>query len=305
MIGAVLLSGCASIGGHTPTVETSTRPARGTSVQAVATSDGVRRFVLHVPKESGTQAAYPLLLLLHGSNSEGSVIEEQSAMDSVADRYQVVVAYPDGARSIFGRATADWNAGDCCGYAMRKGIDDVGFLRAIIENLSGRLPIDQRRVYAGGFSDGGRMAYRAACDLGDRLAAIAVVSGSLQLGGCHPSRPVSLIAIHGTADDEVPYADEVPGSVRMSGPPGASAVPPSVRYWSRLDGCTSYAERRLAVRVVRGDFGGCVGGAVSVVTLDGGTHGWPDASSSTDGAAAMHQLAASELILRFLLDHGR
>lgn len=248
---------------------------------------------------------YPLLLLLHGSNSEGSVIEEQSAMDSVADRYHVVVAYPDGARSLFGRATADWNAGECCGYAMRRQVDDVGFLRAIIENLSGRMSIDESRVYVGGFSDGGRMAYRAACELGDRVAAIAVVSGSLQVGDCHPSRSVSLIAIHGTADDEVPYADELPGGVGLAGPPGAGAAPPSVRYWSRLDGCASYVEQRLATRVVRGDFGGCVGSAVSVVTLEGGTHGWPDAPPSVDGADVMHQLAASELILRFLLEHGR
>lgn len=304
--GAVVLlfaAGCAIHGAGEAAAEQ--RLAPGTAVRAVSTPDGARQFVLHVPaappRRFRFSRPYPLLLLLHGSNSDGATIERESGMDSLAERYHVVVAYPDGARSILGRVTADWNAGECCGYAQHRQIDDVGFLRAIVEDVSRRLPIDQRRIYVGGFSDGGRMAYRAACELADRVAAIAVVSGSLKVAGCHPMRPVPLIAIHGTADDNVSYDDAVPDSVAVAGPDGAGTTPPSLRYWARLADCRTFAEQRIASHVRRGTFGRCAGSAITLLTVDGGTHGWPDGGTATDSTSAMHQLAASEAILQFLL----
>ena len=275
-------------------------PPTGTSTQAFETRDGTRRVVLHLPptqpSRSGVARLSPLLLLLHGSNADGQEIRAQSGMDAVADRSGVVVAYPEGVRGIFGRASADWNAGGCCGYAQRHEVDDVGFLRQVIDDLSARLPIDPTRIYVAGFSDGGRMAYRAACEMPDRLAAIAVVSGSLVAEDCRPSRVVPLVAVHGTADDDVSYEEPLPHAFAPAAPEGAGRLPPSVRYWARLAGCAGYREGRRRADVRRGEFQRCPGTAIVMWSIEGGTHRWPTPLDDADGSGG-----AAETVLRFLL----
>src|SRR5205814_1785627 len=95
-------------------------------------------------------------------------------------------AYPDGSDGGFGLYPTDWNAGTCCGAPFREGVDDLAFISAIISQVEGRLSVDHARVFIAGFSDGGRMAYHVACQLGSKIAAIAVVSGSLTDNQCFP-----------------------------------------------------------------------------------------------------------------------
>jgi polyhydroxybutyrate depolymerase len=248
------------------------------------------------PRSFGRSRPYPLLLLLHGSNGDGRAIEEESGMDAIADRDGVVVAYPDGIQGLLGRASADWNAGECCGYAQRHDVDDVAFLQRVIDDLSARLPIDQSRIYVAGFSDGGRMAYRAGCEMSGRIAAIGVVSGSLVTRACHPVRAPALVAIHGTADDEVPIDAPLPDAFSPAGPEGAERLSPSVRAWARLARCGRFVERRATTAVRVGVFEGCDHAAVMLYTIEGGAHRWPDArmTLSADGNA-------SGTLLRFLL----
>jgi polyhydroxybutyrate depolymerase len=276
------------------------RPPVGRSALTIAMPEGVRSVVLNVPsappRSFGRSLPHPLLLLLHGSNGDGRAIEDESGMDSIADRHGVVVAYPDGIQSLLGHATADWNAGECCGYAQRHDVDDVAFLRRVIDELSARLPIDQSRIYVAGFSDGGRMAYRAGCEMSDRIAAIGVVSGSLVTRACHPVRVPALVAIHGAADDEVPIDEPLPDAFSPAGPERAERLSPSLRAWARLAGCGRFVERRAATAVRAGEFEGCDHAPVMLYTIEGGTHRWPDArlTLSADGNA-------SGTLLRFLL----
>ena len=79
---------------------------------------------------------------------------------------------------------------------------------SVIDRVSKQLPVDQKRIYIAGFSDGGRMAYHAACQLSSTIAAIGVVSGSLLDDHCEPTKSVAVLAVHGTDDDEVPYDDD-------------------------------------------------------------------------------------------------
>jgi polyhydroxybutyrate depolymerase len=248
----------------------------------------------------------PLLIVLHGSGSDGAEIAGLLEIDALADRVGVVVAYPDGVRGRFFGRTSDWNAGDCCGYASRHGVDDVGMLRALIDELQARLPIDRQRVYVAGFSDGGRMAYRAACELSDRVAAIGVVAGSLRVADCRPAYPVSLVAIHGTLDDEVPYDEKLPDGGDSAAIARNHHLPPSLRFWGALSGCSSYAQYALSAHVTMGTFGGCRGNEVMLYSIVGGAHGWPHAASAVGSAAApMESLAGSNVVLYFLLRHRR
>jgi polyhydroxybutyrate depolymerase len=292
----------------------SAAPPIGTTERSVRTRDGLRRYLVHVPRNAPPRRfliprRYPLLILLHGSGEDGRIIEDMTQMDSVSERYNMIVAYPDGTRSILGKISADWNSGECCGYAARRGVDDMSFLRGIIEDLSKHGIVNPRRIYVAGFSSGAELAYRAGCELSDRISAIAVVSGSIAVGHCHPLRAVSLVAIQGTADDEVPFDDDIPDSLSLPNRPWADNVTPSVKFWSALDGCTFEANSQVSVHVKRTEFTGCVDSNVSLYTISGGIHGWPGGVAADDedssGVAAMHELPASETIVRFLLQHRR
>ena len=156
-----------------------------------------------------------------------------------------------------------------------------------------------------GFSDGARMAYRAACELSADVAAIGVVAGSLVVQQCAPGRPVPLIAFHGTADTEVDYADSSYSVSRNPLVPVAVGVPPAVRFWAANDGCrgASVARRRATVTEVR--YTGCAADVV-FYRIEGGGHAWPGgAQDGADGAMPTRELMASVAMVRFFLRHRR
>ena len=98
-----------------------------------------------------------------------------------------------------------WNAGLCCGEAMTAKVDDVGFVAAMLDELEARFCVDTDRVFACRLSNGGFISHRLACELSERIAAIAPVAGTNVTSPCAPSQPVSVIHFHGTADTLVPY----------------------------------------------------------------------------------------------------
>lgn len=296
----LLLITCLGRGAEPPATVVETP---GTREYRVEVGDLTRTFLLHVPpsrpRRFGLARAYPLVIVLHGSGASGATARRQSGMDSIADAAHFLVAYPDATTGTLGLG-ADWNAGECCGAAHDGKVDDVGFMRALVGALSREMPVDRRRVYVAGFSDGARMAYRVACELSARVAAVAVVSGSLVDAACAPRRPVPLIAFHGTADDEVPYRDSSFSTAAGMPPRGASGLPPSVVFWATIDRCRSVQATRYAPHVMLTRFVGCVAD-VNLYSLDGGGHVWP--GSEEDGEPAAHEIAASRQAWRFFVRH--
>src|SRR5690348_6350105 len=132
-----------------------------------------RSYSLHVPPEAVGKRDLPLVVVLHGGGGSGAAAAKQSGFDAEADRQGFVVAYPDGTRRIAAGRPGfyTWNAGDCCGPAMEQHVDDVGFIRAMVAAIAAVQPIDKKRVYATGISNGGMMAYRLACDASSIFAA--------------------------------------------------------------------------------------------------------------------------------------
>ena len=275
----------------------------GTSPYRVQVGDLMRTFLLHVPpgrpRRFGLATAYPLVILLHGSGANGATIRRMSGMDSIADAARFLVAYPDATTGALGLG-ADWNVGECCGAAHRGNVDDVAFINGVIRALSREMPVDRRRIYVAGFSDGGRMAYRVACELGARIAAIGVVSGSLLDGQCVPQRPVPLIAFHGTADDEVPYADSSRSTAVGRRPSGSDGVPPSVVFWATIDRCRSARVTVYAPHVRLTRFARCAAD-VMLYSVDGGGHAWP--GGKADGAEPTREISASRETWRFFATH--
>ena len=153
----------------------------------------VRSYRLHVPPAYDSVKPAPLVIGLHGQGGDPAGFEAYSGLSLLADEAGFLVVYPQG-------------LGDLAGWDTWQNSDDVLFMRALLTELEIRCAIDPRLIYASGHSRGGGMANRLACDLSDRIAAIAPVSGTYQFGEiCSPVRPVPVIAFHGQDDPVVPY----------------------------------------------------------------------------------------------------
>jgi polyhydroxybutyrate depolymerase len=285
----------------------------GTALHSTVVGTLTRTFLVHVPahrrvSNAGLTLAWPLVIVLHGSAGDATAIEHQSNMDSVADAQRFLVAYPNGTGGDVGLYPSDWNAGSCCGGANRDNIDDIGFISALVAVVGAHMPLDTRRVYVAGFSSGGYMAYYAGCELSPTIAAIGVVSGSLADDSCQPSKGVPLFAVHGTDDPEVPFdqsAPPPPGAV----PALAGALPPSVQFWTSINGCAAKGAKAVvntvSAHVVQTSFTACTAADVDFYTIQGGTHGWPGGPDDPGSQPPMNEINASVLMWRFFIAHVR
>ncbi len=190
-------------------VKRAVTPLARTINASLHTSDGrTRTYHLYVPTTvvAGTSGPkVPLLVALHGGVGWGTQFEKNSGFDGLAQANGFIVVYPDGIGiGAQGSAIRTWNGGGCCGPAQKADVDDVGFIHQLIDRIEAEYPIDTHRVFAAGHSNGGILSYRLACELSDQIAAIGVQSSTLEYTPCRPSRPVSVLHIHGTADQNIP-----------------------------------------------------------------------------------------------------
>lgn len=212
----------------------------------------------------------------------------RSGMSDVADRHGFLVAYPDGLDTTWLSGGADDE--EITNQDPRlhgKGWADIHFIARLIDTISARICIAPARIYAGGLSSGGSMAYRVACDLSRRIAAIAPVDGTYTYGRCHPSHPVAVIAFHGTLNTGVPF--------HGSGAYNTPDISTWARTWAYRDHCTSgprtFLSRAFA-RAVR--YTGCQGGTeVQLYAMIGAGDEWPDLPGVGDAAEIMWRFFAA------------
>jgi polyhydroxybutyrate depolymerase len=237
--------------------------------------------------------------MLHGGFGSAAQAEKSYHWDAEADAGHFVVAYPDG----LDRA---WNTGGgCCGVPGRDGLDDVGFITAMVSAIGRGVPVDPRRVYATGISNGGIMAYTLACHT-TLFAAIGPDSAT-ELGGCPDPARLSVIAIHGTADRNIPYGGgRGDGIAHIDGP----AIPALNASWRRTDHCASPVIKTAGVVTISA--ARCPAGrAVELITIAGAGHQWPGAEPDPLAQKLLHTdppstaLNATQVIWRFFAAHPR
>ncbi len=268
-------------------------PDSATVSRSIEFSGIPREYLVHVPARGNVGTPLPVVFVLHGGTQSPESAEHMSGMSEKAEREHFMAVYPRGTGKL-----PTWNSGNCCAQAMQNHVDDVGFLRALLESLAGEYPVDRRRVYATGISNGAMMSYRVACELADKFAAVAPVEGALNVE-CRPSAPVSVLIFHGTADRLVPYEG---GSTpfQIGGRRNDTPVADAVAFWVKKDGCspTPRQERLAEARVDK--YSGCNGGtAVELYTIKGGRHMWPGATISGN------HVPASDLIWEFFAAHPK
>lgn len=255
----VLLAGCA---GPEPVAA----PAAPSVRQQQLSVDGLpRTYRLFTPATLDRREPVPLVLVLAGVGNTGEQMVGVTQFDRLAEKENFAVVYPEG-------VDRTWNGGYCCPNGATSRPDDVAFIRAVLDDVEALEQVDPVRVFAVGFSGGAIMAHRLGCDLADRIAGVAAVSGSMVLDDCRPSEPVSVIAIHGTVDELVPYeGGPTAGGATEPSPP----APEVVRRWAELDGCPQEPTTVAQGVVTTMSWTGCAQDtAVTLVTIEGGGHTW-------------------------------
>lgn len=245
----------------------------------------------------------PILLALHGGGGSPDQFARSSGLSAPALAQGYAVIYPAGS-SRFGPLLT-WNAGDCCAYAARAGIDDLAFLDAVVADARARFGLSGDPLYLVGMSNGSMLAEAYAATRPAAVRAVAGVSGTLDLGAFPPTGSVALLHIHGTADKNVPYHggtgpdawtdtdfDAVPAVIAAF----LAVAPPLTRQDTVIDPVAD------GTRVLRTDWlrGGVV--HIRLLTVEGGGHLWPGGIRAR-APGATRDIVANDEILAFFAAH--
>jgi polyhydroxybutyrate depolymerase len=233
-----------------------------------------RSYEIDLPARRDSARALPVVIVFHGGGGSADSVRRQTRMSAKGEAEGFIVVYPQGSGGFAGKLRT-WNAGTCCGQAMKDRVDEIAFVAALLDDLQATVAIDRARVYATGISNGGMMAYEVACALADRIAAIAVVAGEMTaLDRCRPSRPVPVLVIHGSADLNLPIEGGV--GAKALAAHEVRSLASAVDFWRRHDGCGENAQSEVDGAVRRTRYPSCSGGSeVELVTIEGGGHSWP------------------------------
>jgi polyhydroxybutyrate depolymerase len=259
----------------------------GTSVGTLTSSGEERHYRLHVPPNAGTGQALPLVINLHGYNSNAEQQELVSQMSAKADAAGFVAVYPEGLGD-----PQSWHFG-----TRAEAEADVQFMRDLVQTLEKQLAIDPRRIYVTGISNGAEMSYRLMCVFADTAAAFALVSGGYPpFPECQPARPVPVVVFHGTDDQLLPYEGH---------PPLLLPVRQWAEQWAARNGCAASPN----VTLQRGDVTGeawpnCHDEAdVVLYTINGKGHSWP--GSNMPARITTRDISATDVIWDFFVAHPR
>lgn len=270
-LGCVLmaLAGCSGSVAPSRTPASETPP---TGFTPLAVDD--RMALLHVPDDllPGPTA---VVMALHGYTSDAAEVVEYFRLRELADERGFVVVAPQGTTDADGERF--WNASRACCDFDGSEVDDSAHLDRVLEVVAEIVPVEEARVFVVGHSNGAFMAHRLVCDHADRVAAIAAVAGGFDTDAtCAPARPVSVLQVHGVADDSILFEGGA-----INGRPYTSARQ-TIGRWAGADGCPAEATEGAAFdadAAVPGDdvtpqvWGPCRDGtAVALWAIEGGGH---------------------------------
>mgnify|MGYP000259017885 CR=1 FL=1 len=251
--------------------------------------DGLTRsYTIYIPANYNAANEHPIVFNLHGYTSNGTAQASLTKMNAIADTAGFIVAYPEG--TLDNSSQPYWNSG----YGT--GVDDIGFIDALIDTIVANYTVDLQRVYSTGLSNGGIMSNTLACALNHRIAAIAGVAGTMsvaQNAACSPNNKIPVLHIHGTSDIVVPYA----GNAALLG------VNALVAHWRTHNGLTSassstsFSNTNLldgsTADLIRYETGSNY--PVHLIRVNNGGHSWPGSGVIVSGNTNMDFDASLEI----------
>jgi polyhydroxybutyrate depolymerase len=245
-----------------------------TVIDSITSSSIYRTYRLYIPLSYTGSQAYPLVLNLHGYTSNSFQQQYYGNFMPIADTAKFLIVHPQGTKDASNQPY--WNAG-----ISSAGADDLLFLSQLIDSLKTIYNIDPNAIYSTGLSNGGFMSNYLACNLSNKIAAIAGVAGTMFTTfnfTCNPGRPVPVMHIHGTADGTVPY----------NGNAQEIAVDTLMKLWRIKNNCSAVPTTSAVPNINTGDgctadhflwSGGSMGSTNELYRVNGGGHTWPGATT--------------------------
>ena len=255
--------------------------------------DGLERFYLIYKPQSLNQEDAPVLFALHGYGSSAAFHKSYTGYENYADNEKFIVVYPQGYKleSVLVNSSSHWNVG---AWTTASEIDDIGFIDTIIDLVVNKEQVDETRIYSSGMSNGGFMSYHLACNLSEKIAAIASVTGSMSketLADCAPSHPTAILQIHGLQDLVVPYFG--------FGDLGMEPIDDVLAYWANFNDCNleklvavaDYFNEKGSIDFINYEF--CMNNVdVKLIRIPSMDHTWPTLNN--------FNISASEEVWNFL-----
>ncbi len=303
---------------------TNSKPVHGQSEQRTFIYDGIERtYSIYLPKGIQQSHPVPLLFALHGGGGSAERWPEYTdyGFERLADRDHFILVYPNA-------VDGHWNDGRGVDKftSHRKNIDDSGFLSHLMDKLASSYPIDTRRIYVTGASNGGMMAHRLAAEHSDKIAAIAAVIASIPKnlqGKLHPTHPLSVLMMNGTDDPLVPWqGGEITFGRQRNG--FVTSTEQTVKFWATHNHCSTPAKTDQlpdvdpddGTRVSRTRYSKCESGTeVVLYRISGGGHTWPGSKDKRGLIGKMlidsmvgkksREIDACEVIWQFFKDHPK
>ncbi len=294
---SVILSGLTLLAQETPRPATgdladhSKQPNRngdgklgpGDHTRTIKVGELERRYRIYIPAKYDAAKATPVIVVFHGGGGNPESMIRLTGMNAKSDEAGFIVVYPFGSGKL-DNSLLTFNGGGCCGYAMERKIDDVGFTRALLDDLATVANVDANRVFATGLSNGGIMSHYVASELSDRIAAVAPVAGPLMMDAPNAKRPVSVMHFHGTADEFAPFKGGYgKGFLGRSKVTSFRSVNHTIQSWVKANGCEPEPQvialtdkTNDGMSVTRKTWSGGKGGSeVVLIEIENGGHTWP------------------------------
>lgn len=296
----LILTGCAAQG-----VNAQSLPKQLQEVHTIQVGDLEREYRMFVPPQIDPSRPVPLVLVFHGGGDTSANIADYSQFYPIAEREGFIAVYPQGIGRLW------YNMGAACRVCTNpsRPIDDVAFVRALIDRLKTRYAIDPKRIYATGMSLGAIFSYHLACRMSDTIAAIGPVAGMMITTDCNPAQPVAVLHIHPKQDEHAPFEG---GRGRHTGrgnewPP----VQKGLDFWRVRNGCQEPRQQ-----IDQGPENTCWAypncsshKPVELCVVEGG-HQWPGQEGrkvwqKLTGTEVSHNFPASERIWAFFKNNPR
>ncbi|WP_019927591.1 PHB depolymerase family esterase [Nocardia sp. BMG111209] len=287
------------------------RPAGGSSTAQFASGGQTGHYLLDVP--AAADGPLPLVLDLHGYLEPAEIEHGSSGLGDFGIAHGFVTVTPQLDEPGLPR------------WAFAPGEPDVDYLSDLLTHVEATACVDQRRVYAAGLSMGAFTSSALACRLSDRIAAVAPVAGLQDFDWCRPTRPVPVVAFHGTADPIIAYTGGVGPNARYlpapdgsgsvvqqdGGPsvqgPGLQSIPDNAAAWARRNGCgATPAQTHVTPDVDLTTYPCPENGAVQLYSVIGGGHTWPGSAYAFPAAltgTTTTSISADQIIWDFFRAH--
>ncbi len=256
-------------------------PKPGRFTLTIKSGDFDRVAHIQIPTGYKSDQKPPLVLLLHGAGGNGTGILDKDGWSAKADQKGFIAVAPDGLPARprlppdFRTNPAVWNSGQLRPGSARAAIDDVAFVRQLLDELKEKLPFDESRVFCVGHSNGGGMTFRLGTELSERFTAIGIVAGMKDVSGAKPKKPLPTLFILGTNDPFVPMDG---GEVKLPwGSHHNQPVAEMLSAWAKAIGCETepktVAEKDGLKKVEYASKSN--GPTLSVIYIEGQGHNWP------------------------------